>query len=53
MDEGLDVISKVLDTLKNLARDMNEVSLMIPDTQVSLIDEIDTKVDKASKQLVI
>ncbi|PHT37689.1 hypothetical protein CQW23_21262 [Capsicum baccatum] len=48
-DEGLDVISEVLDTLKNLARDMNEEL----DRQVPLIDEIDTKVDKASRQLVI
>ncbi|XP_047264138.1 syntaxin-71-like [Capsicum annuum] len=46
-DEGLNVISEGLDILKNLAHDMNEEL----DRQVSLIDEIDTKVDKASRQL--
>ncbi|PHU13865.1 Syntaxin [Capsicum chinense] len=47
LDEGLNVISEGLDILKNLAHDMNEEL----DRQVSLIDEIDTKVDKASRQL--
>ncbi|XP_049378840.1 syntaxin-71-like [Solanum stenotomum] len=46
-DEGLDVISEGLDTLKNLARDMNEEL----DRQVPLMDEIDTKVDKATTAL--
>ncbi|PHT45405.1 hypothetical protein CQW23_14563 [Capsicum baccatum] len=48
-DSGLDIISEGLDTLKNLDRDMNEEL----DRQVPLIDEIDTKIDKASRQLVI
>ncbi|KAH9623718.1 hypothetical protein KSS87_006300 [Heliosperma pusillum] len=46
-DEGLDVISEGLETLKNLAHDMNEEL----DKQVPLIDEIDTKVDKARSDL--
>lgn len=46
-DEGLDFISDGLDTLKNLASDMNEEL----DRQVPLMDEIDTKVDKASSDL--
>nr|XP_027086447.1 syntaxin-71-like isoform X1 [Coffea arabica]XP_027107111.1 syntaxin-71-like [Coffea arabica] len=46
-DQGLDVISEGLDTLKNLAQDMNEEL----DRQVPLIDEIDTKVDKATSEL--
>lgn len=46
-DEGLQFISEGLDTLKNLASDMNEEL----DRQVPLIDEIDTKVDKASSDL--
>ncbi|KAM3399080.1 syntaxin-71-like [Capsicum galapagoense] len=46
-DEGLDVISEGLDTLKNLARDMNEEL----DRQVPLMDEIDTKVDKATSDI--
>ncbi|KAH6766255.1 syntaxin of plants 71 [Perilla frutescens var. hirtella] len=46
-DEGLQFISEGLDTLKDLARDMNEEL----DRQVPLIDEIDTKVDKASSDL--
>ncbi|XP_049353431.1 syntaxin-71-like [Solanum verrucosum] len=46
-DEGLDVISEGLDTLKNLARDMNEEL----DRQVPLMDEIDTKVDKATTDI--
>ncbi|RAL46096.1 unnamed protein product [Cuscuta campestris] len=46
-DQGLDVISEGLDTLKNLARDMNEEL----DRQVPLVDEIETKVDKASSDL--
>ncbi|MCD7457420.1 hypothetical protein HAX54_035043 [Datura stramonium] len=47
MDEGLDIISEGLDTLKNLAHDMNEEL----DRQVPLIDEIDTKVDKATTDI--
>ncbi|MED6184319.1 Syntaxin-71 [Stylosanthes scabra] len=43
-DEGLDYISEGLDTLKNLAHDMNEEM----DRQVPLMDEIDTKVDRAT-----
>ncbi|PIN14056.1 hypothetical protein CDL12_13326 [Handroanthus impetiginosus] len=46
-DEGLDIISEGLDTLKNLAKDMNEEL----DRQVPLIDEIDTKVDKTTSDL--
>ncbi|XP_008799754.1 syntaxin-71-like [Phoenix dactylifera] len=46
-DQGLDVISEGLDTLKNMAHDMNEEV----DRQVPLIDEIDTKVDKATADL--
>ncbi|KAK1398459.1 syntaxin-71 [Heracleum sosnowskyi] len=46
-DQGLDVISSGLDTLKNLANDMNEEL----DKQVPLIDEIDTKVDKNTAAL--
>ncbi|EHA8591199.1 Syntaxin-71 [Cocos nucifera] len=46
-DQGLDVISEGLDTLKNMAHDMNEEL----DRQVPLIDEIDTKVDKATADL--
>ncbi|KAM7522325.1 hypothetical protein LguiA_012227 [Lonicera macranthoides] len=44
---SLDIISDGLDTLKNLANDMNEEL----DRQVPLIDEIDTKVDKATAEL--
>lgn len=46
-DQGLDIISEGLDTLKNLAHDMNEEV----DRQVPLIDEIDTKVDRATADL--
>ncbi|KAF3968126.1 hypothetical protein CMV_007953 [Castanea mollissima] len=46
-DQGLDVISEGLDTLKNMASDMNEEL----DRQVPLMDEIDTKVDKAAADL--
>ncbi|CAL5426550.1 unnamed protein product [Camellia sinensis] len=46
-DQGLDVISEGLDTLKNLAHDMNEEL----DRQVPLIDEIDTKVDRTTADL--
>uniref|UniRef100_A0A0D9XCV8 t-SNARE coiled-coil homology domain-containing protein n=1 Tax=Leersia perrieri TaxID=77586 RepID=A0A0D9XCV8_9ORYZ len=41
---GLEFISEDLDTLKNLAEDMNEEL----DRQVPLMDEIDNKVDKAN-----
>ncbi|KAG8647270.1 syntaxin-71-like [Manihot esculenta] len=46
-DQGLDMISEGLDTLKNMAHDMNEEL----DRQVPLMDEIDTKVDKATADL--
>uniref|UniRef100_A0A2N9FCF6 t-SNARE coiled-coil homology domain-containing protein n=1 Tax=Fagus sylvatica TaxID=28930 RepID=A0A2N9FCF6_FAGSY len=47
VDQGLDMISEGLDTLKNMAHDMNEEL----DRQVPLMDEIDTKVDKAAADL--
>ncbi|XP_071700199.1 syntaxin-71-like [Rutidosis leptorrhynchoides] len=46
-DQGLNVISEGLDTLKNMAQDMNEEV----DRQVPLMDEIDDKVDKATSDL--
>ncbi|KAL5201213.1 hypothetical protein ABZP36_035567 [Zizania latifolia] len=46
-DEGLDFISEGLETLKNLAEDMSEEL----DRQVPLMDEIDTKVNKANADL--
>ena len=46
-DQGLDMIAEGLDTLKNMAHDMNEEM----DRQVPLMDEIDTKVDKATSDL--
>ncbi|RZC21261.1 Syntaxin-71 isoform A [Glycine soja] len=46
-DQGLDMIAEGLDTLKNMAHDMNEEL----DRQVPLMDEIDTKVDRASSDL--
>nr|ALH22087.1 syntaxin-71-like protein [Vincetoxicum mongolicum] len=46
-DQGLEVISEGLDTLKNMASDMNEEI----DRQVPLMDEIDTKVDRATSDL--
>ncbi|XP_012468298.1 syntaxin-71 [Gossypium raimondii] len=46
-DQGLDMISEGLDTLKNMAHDMNEEL----DRQVPLMDEIETKVDKAAGDL--
>ncbi|XP_062082035.1 syntaxin-71-like isoform X1 [Humulus lupulus] len=46
-DQGLDFISEGLDTLKNLAHDMSEEL----DNQVPLVDEIDTKVDKATSDI--
>ncbi|CAN6195665.1 unnamed protein product [Urochloa humidicola] len=46
-DEGLDFIAEGLDTLKNLAEDMNEEL----DRQVPLMDEIGTKVDKANLEM--
>ncbi|RHN75914.1 putative target SNARE coiled-coil domain-containing protein [Medicago truncatula] len=47
MDEGLDIISEGLDTLKNLALDMNEEI----ERQVPLMDEMDAKADKAMSDL--
>ncbi|TXG73874.1 hypothetical protein EZV62_002453 [Acer yangbiense] len=47
LEQGLDVISEGLDTLKSLAQDMNEEL----DRQVPLMDEIDTKVDRATSDL--
>ncbi|KAL7248151.1 hypothetical protein ACSBR2_002959 [Camellia fascicularis] len=41
-DQGLEMISEGLDTLKNMAHDMNEEF----DRQVPLMDEIDTKVEE-------
>ncbi|KAL5740758.1 hypothetical protein ACOSP7_029639 [Xanthoceras sorbifolium] len=46
-DQGLDMISEGLDTLKNMAHDMNEEM----DRQVPLMDEIDSKVDRAAADL--
>lgn len=46
-DQGLDVIAEGLDTLKNMAHDMNEEV----DRQVPLMDEIDDKVDRAASDL--
>ncbi|XP_057954811.1 syntaxin-71-like [Malania oleifera] len=46
-DQGLDFISEGLDTLKDLAHDMNEEL----DRQVPLMDEIDTKVDRTTSEL--
>ncbi|KAA8516075.1 hypothetical protein F0562_019254 [Nyssa sinensis] len=46
-DQGLDVIAEGLDTLKNMAHDLNEEL----DRQVPLIDEIDDKVDRATSDL--
>ncbi|KAL4183706.1 hypothetical protein AMTRI_Chr11g156450 [Amborella trichopoda] len=46
-DQGLDAIAEGLDTLKNMAHDLNEEV----DRQVPLIDEIDTKVDRATSDL--
>ncbi|KAK1563756.1 hypothetical protein Q3G72_032438 [Acer saccharum] len=46
-DQGLDMISEGLDTLKNMAGDMNEEL----DRQVPLMDEIDSKVDRATADL--
>lgn len=46
-DQGLDTIAEGLDTLKNMAHDMNEEF----DRQVPLMDEIDTKVDRANADL--
>ncbi|XP_078429064.1 syntaxin-71-like isoform X2 [Wolffia australiana] len=46
-DEGLDAISEGLNVLKNMATDMNEEL----DMQVPLMDEIESKVDKATAGL--
>ncbi|KAI3693391.1 hypothetical protein L6452_33226 [Arctium lappa] len=46
-DEGLDVIAEGLDTLKNMAQDMQEEV----DKQLPLMDEIDDKVDRATSDL--
>ncbi|GAB2300579.1 Syntaxin-71 [Dionaea muscipula] len=46
-DQGLDMISEGLDTLKDMAQDINEEL----DRQVPLMDEIDEKVDKATSDL--
>lgn len=46
-DQGLDVIAEGLDTLKNMAKDMDEEL----DRQVPLMDEIDDKVDRANADL--
>ncbi|XP_057815313.2 syntaxin-71 isoform X1 [Cryptomeria japonica] len=46
-DQDLDVIGEGLDTLKNMAEDINEEI----DRQVPLMDEIDSKVDQATSSL--
>ncbi|KAJ0054472.1 hypothetical protein Pint_00463 [Pistacia integerrima] len=46
-DQGLEVIAEGLDTLKNMAHDMNEEV----DRQVPMMDEIDEKVDRATSDL--
>ncbi|VVB06500.1 unnamed protein product [Arabis nemorensis] len=46
-DQGLDFISEGLDTLKNMAQDINEEL----DRQEPLMDEIDIKIDKATTDL--
>ncbi|XP_022757412.1 syntaxin-71-like [Durio zibethinus] len=46
-DQGLEVIAEGLDTLKNMAHDMNEEF----DRQMPLMDEIDEKVDRAASDL--
>lgn len=46
-DQGLEVIAEGLDTLKNMAGDLNEEI----DRQVPLMDEIDDKVDRANADL--
>ncbi|XP_010413400.1 PREDICTED: syntaxin-73 isoform X2 [Camelina sativa] len=46
-DQGLDYIAEGLDTLKNMAQDINEEL----DRQEPLMDEIDTKTDKAATDL--
>ncbi|KAF0926265.1 hypothetical protein E2562_022092 [Oryza meyeriana var. granulata] len=46
-DEGLDIIGEGLETLKNMASDMNEEL----DRQVPLMDEMDEKVDRANTDL--
>ncbi|GMY10376.1 syntaxin-71-like isoform X2 [Fagus crenata] len=46
-DQGLDMISDGLDTLKNLAQDMNEEL----DRQVPLVDEIDAKADRVTSDM--
>ncbi|KAJ9188310.1 hypothetical protein P3X46_003678 [Hevea brasiliensis] len=46
-DQGLEVIEEGLDTLKNMAHDMNEEL----DRQAPLMDEIDEKMDRATSDL--
>ncbi|CAH2063234.1 unnamed protein product [Thlaspi arvense] len=46
-DQGLDFIAEGLDTLKNMAQDINEEL----DRQEPLMDEMDTKIDKAATDL--
>ncbi|KAJ7962426.1 syntaxin-71-like [Quillaja saponaria] len=46
-DQGLEVIAEGLDTLKNMAHDLNEEL----DRQIPLMDEIDDKVDRANADL--
>ncbi|CAH8306354.1 unnamed protein product [Eruca vesicaria subsp. sativa] len=46
-DQGLDFIAEGLDTLKNMAQDINEEL----DRQEPLVDEIDTKIAKAATDL--
>lgn len=46
-DQGLDIISEGLDTLKDMAQDINEEF----DRQMPLVDEIDDKIDRATSDL--
>ncbi|KAL8160045.1 hypothetical protein V2J09_001582 [Rumex salicifolius] len=46
-DQGLDIISEGLDTLKDMAQDINEEF----DRQMPLMDEIDDKIDRATSDL--
>ncbi|XP_010523765.1 PREDICTED: syntaxin-73 [Tarenaya hassleriana] len=46
-DQGLDAIAEGLETLKDMARDFDEEL----DRQAPLMDEIDTKIDKATTDL--
>ncbi|KAG7010621.1 Syntaxin-71, partial [Cucurbita argyrosperma subsp. argyrosperma] len=51
MEISLDIISEGLDVLKNLAHDMNEMSVEELNSQVPLIDEIDSKIKNTNVRL--